>query len=189
MSNFVIEHLRKKVGAGIGVGVAVVVVILVVMQYYSLNNLQELQFSPRSVGNFDKDTLSLDVEIDACNPTQFPTGFDQIVFELSNLHNNLRDAPEMKEFANMTLHGDILMPNQATTLKGKIFINPETIPVENWWNAYKSFTSLNPDTINLRVTLEATAFGFVPVSVNKDFNYWEFVALLVAPRATEFSCT
>lgn len=180
--------MRKKVSAGIGGGIAVVAVLLIVMQYYALINLQEIQFSPRSVGNFDKNTLSLDVEIDACNPTQFPTGFDRIKFELSNLHSNLRDAPEMKEFANMTLQGDILMPMQASTLRGKIHINPETIPLENWWNAYKSFTSLNPDTINLKVTLETKVFGFVPFSVNRDFNYWEFIALLIAPRASEFSC-
>jgi hypothetical protein len=180
--------LRRKVSVSIGVGVAAVVVVLIVMQYYALNNLQELQFSPRSVGNFDKDTLSLDVEIDACNPTPFPTGFDQIQFELSNLHNNLRDAPEMKEFANMTLQGEVLMPMEASTLRGKIRINTDTIPLENWWNTYKSFTSLNPDTINLKVTVETKVLGFIPLSVNKDFNYWEFVALLISPRAAEFSC-
>ncbi len=180
--------MQKAVGAGIGGGIAVVVVVIVVLQYYALTNLQELQFSPRSLGNFDKNNLSLDVEIDVCNPTQLPTGFDKIVFRLDNLHNNLRDKPVMKEFARMTLQGDTLMPMQATTLRGKIQINTEAIPLENWWNAYKSFTSLNPDSINLNVTLEATAFGFVPVSVNKDFTYYEFVALLVAPRAMEFSC-
>ncbi len=166
----------------------VAVVILVVMQYYALSNLQEVQFSPRSVGNFDKNTLSLDVQIDACNPTQFPTGFDRIVFELSNLHSDNKNPPEMKEFATMILQGNTLIPMQATTLHGKININTETIPLENWWNAYKSFTSLNTDDVTLKVTVETKVFGFVPLSVNKAFNYEEFVALLVAPRATQFSC-
>ena len=177
--------LRKSVGAAIG---GVVVVVVIIMQYYALNGLQELQFSPRSVGNFDKTTLSLDIQIDACNPTQFPTGFDKMLFELDNLHNDNYNVPVMKQFATMILQGDTLMPMQATTLRGKIQINTETIPLENWWNAYKSFTSLNPDSIILNVTLETKAFGFVPVSVNKDFTYYEFVALLVAPRAMEFSC-
>lgn len=180
--------MRKKVSVGIGGGIATAVVVLIVMQYYALNNLQAVQFSPRSVGNFDKTTLSLDVEIDACNPTQFPTGFDKIVFELSNLHNDNYHPPEMKEFATMILRGDTLIPMQTTTLHGKIQINTETIPLENWWNAYKSFTSLNTDDINLKVTVETRVFGLVPLSVNKDFNYDEFIALLIAPQATQFSC-
>jgi len=177
--------LRKSVGAAIG---GVVVVVVIIMQYYALNGLQELQFSPRSVGNFDKTTLSLDIQIDACNPTQFPTGFDKMLFELDNLHNDNYNVPVMKQFATMILQGDTLMPMQATTLRGKIQINTETIPLENWWNAYKSFTSLNTDYITLKVTVETKLFGFLPFSVNKDFNYDEFVALLVSQQATQFSC-
>ena len=179
--------MRKAAGAGIAGGVAVAVVVVIIMQYYALSNLQELQFSPRSVGNFDKTTLSLDIQIDACNPTQFPTGFDKMLFELDNLHNDNYNVPEMKEFATMTLQGDTLMPKEAVTLPGKIHINAET--VENWWQAYNIFTGLNQNDITLKVTLETKAFGFVPVSVNRNFNYNEFVALVVSPQATQFSCT
>lgn len=43
--------------AGIGGGIAVAVIVAVIMQYYALNDLQEVQFSPRSVGDFDAETL------------------------------------------------------------------------------------------------------------------------------------
>ena len=177
--------LRKAAGASIAGGIAVAVVVII-MQYYALSNLQELQFSPRSVGNFDKTTLSLDIQIDACNPTQFPTGFDKILFELDNIHSNNYNVTTTKEFASMILRGGTLMPKEAVTLHGKIRINAET--VEDWWKIYNTFTALNTNYITLKVTVETKVFGFVPISVNEDFNYDEFVALLVSPRATQFSC-
>ena len=174
------------VGASIGGGIAILVLVFIVLQYYALNNLQELQFSPRSVGNFDVKTFSLGIQIDACNPTPFPTGFDKIVFELDNMHNNNWNVTGLKEFATMTLQGDTIMPKKAVTLNGKIHINTET--VEDWWKIYNVFTSLSYESITLKVTVETKVFGFVPVSVKKDFNYDQFVALLVSPQATQFSC-
>ena len=46
--------------AGIGGGIVVAVIVAVTLQYYALNNLQ-VQFSPRSVGDFDAKTLTLGV--------------------------------------------------------------------------------------------------------------------------------
>lgn len=169
--------MRKALAAGIGGGIAVAVIVAVTLQYYALNNLQEVQFNPNSVGNFDAKALTLDVQINACNPTQFPTGFDKIRFELD--YKN-------KEFANMVVQGGILMPKQATVLHGKIHINADT--VENWWQAYNIFTGLNENDINLKVNLEAKAFGLIPVSADRNFNYDQFVALIVSPQATQFSC-
>ncbi|MGH9910377.1 MAG: LEA type 2 family protein, partial [Nitrososphaerales archaeon] len=153
------------------------VIVAVIMQYYALNNLQEVQFSPRSVGDFDAETLSLGIEIDASNPTQFPTGFDKIRFELDY---------KSKEFANMIVQGQTLMPKQATTLHGRIHFNADS--VENWWQAYNIFTGFNHEDINLKVTLDTKAFGFIPVSADRNFSYDEFVALVVLPHATQFSC-
>lgn len=161
----------------VGVGVAIAVVIAVIIQHYSLVSLEEVQFSPNSVGNFDTEALALDVFIDACNPTQFPTGFDKVQFELDY---------KGKEFANMVVQGHTVMPKQVTTLHGKIHINADT--VENWWQAYNVFTGLEHQYINLKVTVDAKAFGFIPVSAEKNFDYDEFVALVVSPQATQFSC-
>ncbi len=178
--------MRKVVVAGIGGVIAIVIIAASILQYYALNNLQELQFNPRSVGNFDAKDLSLDIQIDACNPTQYPTGFDKMRFELDNVHNNNHNITETKEFATMILQGDTLMPKKAATLHGKIHINAES--VEEWWKIYNVFTSLDTNDITLKVTVETRLFGFVPFSVNQDFNYDQFVALLVARQATQFSC-
>ena len=178
--------MGKVVVAGIGGGIAVVIIIAVIIQYYSLINLQKVQFIPRSVGNFDAEALTLDVDIDACNPTQFPTSFDKMRFELDNFHSNNYNVSGTKEFATMILQGDTIMPNKAVTLHGSIQINAET--VENWWKIYNVFTSLDTNNINLQVTVEAKLFGFIPFSVNENFNYEQFVALLVSSKATQFSC-
>jgi hypothetical protein len=70
--------LRKMVRVGIGVAAAIAVVIAVILQHYSLVSLEKVQFSHNSVGSFDSEALALDVFIDVCNPTQFPTGFDKM---------------------------------------------------------------------------------------------------------------
>jgi hypothetical protein len=169
--------MRKVLVAGIGGGIAVAVIVAVTLQYYALNNLQQVQLSPNSVGSLDPKTLGLDVFIDACNPTSLPTGFDKMVFELD--YKN-------KWFANMVLEGQTLMPKQSVTLQGYLRINADT--VENWWQAYNVFTGLDHQYINLKVTLETKAFGFIPVSAERNFSYDEFLALIVSPQATQFSC-
>lgn len=75
-----------------------------------------------------------------------------------------------------------LMPKQATLLHGNIHINADT--VENWWQAYNIFTGLYHEDINLKVNLEAKAFGFIPVSADRHSSYDGFVALIVLPQAT-----
>ena len=169
--------MRKEVAVSIGGGIAVVVVVAIIIQHYALNNLQEVQFSPRSVGDFDEDALTLGVEIDACNPTSLPTGFDKMLFVLDY---------KSKEFASMVVQGGTLMPKQAMVLHGRIHINADT--VENWWQAYNIFTGLNHEDINLKVTMQAKAFGFIPVSAERNFSYDQFVAMVVSPQATQFSC-
>jgi hypothetical protein len=129
------------------------------------------------VGDFDKDTLTLGVEIDACNPTSLPTGFDKMRFELDY---------KSKEFASMIVQGDTIMPKQSVILHGRIHMNADT--VENWWQAYNIFTGFSHEDINLKVTVQAKAFGFIPVSAERNFSYDEFVALVVSPQATQFSC-
>ncbi len=170
--------MRRIVIAGIAAIIVVAIAVIAVLQYYALSNLQQIQFSPRSLGNFDFEAYTLDMQIDACNPTEFPTGFDQIRFQLDN---------RSKEFASLTLQGDTLMPKEAVTLNGQLRINAESVE-HFWWKVYNIYTSFNPDNLSLKVTLETRILGLIPVSVDRDFNYDEFVALLVSPQATQFSC-
>ena len=168
--------LRKLIIIGI-CGAVIAVIVFILIPYLVLNSLQAVQFSPNSVGRFDNATLTLEVFVDACNPTQMPTGFDKMLFELD--YKN-------KEFAKMVLQGNTLMPQQAVTLKGRIHINADT--VENWWQAYNVFTGLEHQYINLKATVDAKVLGFIPVDVERNFSYDEFVALVVSPQATQFSC-
>ncbi len=170
--------MRRIVIAGIAAIIVVAIAVIAVLQYYALSNLQEIQFSPRSLGAFDMENYSLGIEIDACNPTDFPTGFDKIRFELDN---------RSQEFASMTLQGDTLMPGEAVTLRGTLQIRSESVE-HFWWKIYNIYTSFNEDNLSLKVTLDTRLFGIIPISVDRDFDYDEFVALLVARQATQFSC-
>jgi len=166
--------LRNAVVAGIGGGIAAAVLIgLTIMSFYALT---QLQLSPRSVGNFDFKTLSMDVQLDACNPTSYPASFDKVVLVLYY---------QSEEFLTVELKGNTIMPNQDITLDGKLDISEEL----DYWKVYNIFSSFNESDLSLKATLTTNIIGFIPFSQSKEFNYADFRELLLSPNATQYSCT
>ena len=165
--------MRKAVAAGIGGGIAAAVLIsITIMSFYAIT---QLQLSPRSVGNFDFKTLSMDVQLDACNPTSYPATFDKVTLVL---------YWQSEEFLTVTLKGSTIMPNQAITLNGKLDISEDL----DYWKVYNIFASFNESDLSLKVTLTTNIMGFIPFSQSKEFNYADFRELLLSPNATQYSC-
>ena len=165
--------MRKAVIVGIGGGIAVAIFVgLTAMSFYALT---QLQLAPRSVGNFDFKTLSLDVELNACNPTVFPTSFDKAILVI---------YWQSEEFLTVTLKGDAIMPNQDITLNGKLALNQNL----DYWKAYWIFASFNESDLSLKIILDTNIVGFIPYSQSKMFNYTEFRELLLSPSVTQYSC-
>jgi len=164
--------LRKAVAASIGGGIAAILIGLTIMSFYAIT---QLQLTPRSVGNFDFKTLSMDVQLDACNPTSYPASFDKVVLVL---------YWQSEEFLTVTLKGNTIMPSQAITLNGKLDIADEL----DYWKVYNIFASFNESDLSLKVTLTTNILGFIPFSQSKEFNYTDFRELLLSPNATQYSC-
>jgi hypothetical protein len=165
--------LRKAIAAGIGGGiVAAILVGLTIMSFYALT---QLQLTPKSVGNLDFKTLSMDVQLDACNPTSYPASFDKVV---------LLVYYQSEEFMTVTLKGSTIMPNQAITLNGKLDISEDL----DYWKVYNIFSSFNESDLSLKATLITNIVGFVPFSQSKEFNYTDFREMLLSPNLTQYSC-
>jgi len=164
--------LRKAVAASIGGGIAAILIGLTIMSFYAIT---QLQLTPRSVGNFDFKTLSMDVQLDACNPTSYPASFDKVILVL---------YWQSEEFLTVTLKGNTIMPSQAITLNGKLDIADEL----DYWKVYNIFASFNESDLSLKVTLTTNILGFIPFSQSKEFNYTDFRELLLSPNATQYSC-
>jgi len=162
--------LRKAVAASIGGGItAAVLVGLTILSFYAIT---QLQLTPRSVGNFDFKTLSMDVQLDACNPTSYPASFDKVILVL---------YWQSEEFLTVTLKGNTIMPSQAITLNGKLDIADEL----DYWKVYNIFASFNESDLSLKVTLTTNILGFIPFSQSEEFNYTDFRELLLSPNATQ----
>jgi polyisoprenoid-binding protein YceI len=82
---------------------------------YALNSKP---FRVREVTDFDFDTLSSSMQVDACNLTTFPATFDR--FEATM--NYQRD-----DFASMPIDGGTVMPYQSTSLDGRPALNANTV--------------------------------------------------------------
>ncbi|MFY3739942.1 MAG: hypothetical protein HMLIMOIP_000367 [Candidatus Nitrosomirales archaeon] len=174
--------MRKVVGASIGGGIAVAIIIAVIlMNFYALSNMQIRQ---RSIGNFDFVTFSMDMQLDACNPTPFPAYFDQYLFTIYY---------KGKEFATMTLQGTTIMPNQMITLKGNVAINTQMVAgmfIQAFANAFsgQEQETFNENDMTVKVTLDSKIIGLIPLSQSREFSFSEFKQLMTSQDTRGFSC-
>jgi len=122
---------------------------------YALNSMP---FRVREVTDFDFNTLSSSMQVDACNLTAFPATFDR--FEATM--NYQRD-----DFASMPIDGGTVMPYQSTSLDGRPALNANT--VSGLIIAFAAAmagqdTAYNEDNISLTMTVDARVMGIVPYS-------------------------
>jgi hypothetical protein len=122
---------------------------------YALNSMP---FRVREVTDFDFNTLSSSMQVDACNLTAFPATFDR--FEATM--NYQRD-----DFASMPIDGGTVMPYQSTSLDERPALNANT--VSGLIIAFAAAmagqdTAYNEDNISLTMTVDARVMGIVPYS-------------------------
>lgn len=124
---------------------------------YALNSMP---FRVREVTDFDFDfnTLSSSMHVDACNLTAFPETFDR--FEATM--NYQRD-----DFASMPIDGGTVMPYQSTSLDGRPAVGANTL--SGLIIAFAAAmagqdTAYNEDNISLTMTVDARVMGIVPYS-------------------------
>ena len=122
---------------------------------YALNSMP---FRVREVTDFDFNTLSSSMQVDACNLTAFPATFDR--FEATMNYQG-------DDFASMPIDGGTVMPYQSTGLHGRPAVNANTLSgliIAFVAAMAGQDTAYNEDNISLRMTVDARVMGIVPYS-------------------------
>jgi hypothetical protein len=126
---------------------------------YALNSMP---FRVREVTDFDFNTLSSSMQVDACNLTAFPATFDRFEARFEATMNYQRD-----DFASMPIDGGTVMPYQSTSLDGRPAVNVNTLSgliIAFVAAMAGQDTAYNEDNISLTMTVDARVMGIVPYS-------------------------
>ncbi len=132
---------------------------MIATNYYA--NSYALNSTPsrvREVTDFDFDTLSSSMHVDACNLTAFPATLDR--FEATM--NYQRD-----DFANMPIDGGTVMPYQSTSLDVRPAVDANTLSgliIAFAATMAGQDTAYNEDNISLTMTVDARVMGIVSYS-------------------------
>jgi hypothetical protein len=147
--------------------------------------LNSMQLRMNEFTDFDVNTMSSRMTIDACNPTAFPAGFDK-----------LSAAVKYKEveFAVITIDGDLVMPYQSATFEGQMKLNTEGSSNLIFLLAQAGNESFNENDLTITATMDAKILGIVPYSQSMDLTFAELQLLgnsqplPGSQAAEEYSC-
>jgi hypothetical protein len=165
-------------------GIAVITVIGISVVSFLANNyaLNNLQLRVRNVSDFDFASLSSKVQLDVCNPSAIPAGFDKFNAVVRYRGN---------DFASMSVNGGTVMPYQAARYDGKLMMDAQTVSgmIVAFANAVAGQdTAYNEDDISMTTRIEARILGIIPYTQAHDFTLSEFRESMGMQRITGYSC-
>jgi len=169
------------------VGAGAAVAVLLATMYASSYAVSNMQFRIIEVSDFDFKSLSSNVQLEACNPTAFPAGFEEfsaIVY--------YGDA----EFARLAVDGGPLMPNEASSFDGKFQLSAERLsgPLIALASAVGGNDNNNANVtitysdISLKMTVDSKLLGIVPFSQQQEFTFSEFQRFMDAQKSDTYRC-
>lgn len=164
--------------------IAVIAVIGIAVAGFFANSyaLDSLQFRIRDISDFDYASLSSKVQMDVCNPSAFPAGFDKF-----NAVIHYRGG----DFASMSVNGGAVMPYQPARFDGKLMLDAQTVSglIVAFANAVAGQdTAYNEDDISMTMTVDAKILGVVPYSQTRDFTFSEFQQAMSLQQTAGYSC-
>ncbi len=169
----------KKLGVIAAIAVIGIVVAGFFANSYALGNLQ---FRVRDISDFDYASLSSKVQMDVCNPSAFPAGFDKF-----NAVIHYRGG----DFANMSVNGGTVMPYQPARFDGRLELNAQTVSglIVAFANAVAGQdTAYNEGDISMTMTVDAKILGVIPYSQTRDFTFSEFQQAMSLQQTAGYSC-
>jgi hypothetical protein len=172
-------------GSGKKIAVAFVVVaaaiVVVIAGFFSNSHaFSSLQFRIGGASDFDYNSLSSTVSVDACNPTAFPASFDRLE---AVMHYRGGD------FAVLSVDGGSLTPYGSSAFAGTI--EPVGKSVSGVLVAFPDAiaggdTAYNEEDISLTLTVDGRIMNIVPYSHSRVFSFPEFGAMSM--QGEEYSC-
>lgn len=157
--------------ASVGIVVAIILVAYIGLDVYAVNNLQ---FRPHQGQQRIISETQLGIKSDACNPAYFPVTFTK--YEISAFYNS-------EEIEKATITGSTLSPKSAATLDGIFEINKDAVTKIGNENA-----TFDPTKATITTSVDAPIFGFIPYSVNKNYQAQEFQKMIKNPPPGTFDC-
>jgi hypothetical protein len=173
---------RKYVWAGIAA--AAIVILLVVSIGVNQYAVDSLQFRGNSAQELDFATMSADMKIDVCNPTDFTASFDRFTMLIT-----YKD----KEFATMAIEGGAVPPRQIAVMDGSMSIDAELIAglfMDALASAFsgEEEPAFDENDMAVTTTVDSSALGFIPISSSKTFTMSEFQEMMEQRNSAGFSC-
>ncbi len=171
------------------VGAGAAFAVLLAAMYGSSYAVSNMQFRITEVSDFDFKSLASNVQVEACNPTAFPGGFEEF-----NAVVYYRDA----EFARLVVDGGLLMPNEASSFNGKLQLSAQTVSGlvvalasavgGNDNNNANGTIKYSEQDISLTMTVDSKLLGIVPFSQQQEFTFSEFQRFMDAQKSDTYRC-
>ena len=163
---------------------AVVAISLIMASFYGNSYaLDNMQYRAKNVSEFDFTSLTSQVELEACNPTAFPSSFDKFSAVV-----NYRGG----EFARINVDGGQVMPYSASSFEGELKLSAMTVSglVIALADAIRGVDSpYNENDITLKITTEATILGIAPYTHTQEFTFSEFRQFMSTQQADSYQCS
>jgi hypothetical protein len=168
----------RAIGTGIGIAA-----ILMVAGFFGNNYaLENMQFKVKRVSGFDYGSLTSQVELEACNPTAFPAGFDRfdaIVYYRGG------------EFARIAVKGGSVMPYQSAPYDGNLKLSAQTVSgivIALADTVGGKDSPYDENEITIKMTMESKVLGLMPYSQTKEFTFAQFQEFMGTKSADKYLC-
>lgn len=165
------NNAKKTIGIGIGISVAIIMIYFG-LNLYAINNLQ-FRGHESGQGNFDFADMSMDFQLEVCNPTFFPATFSKFKGDVIYKSTN---------FGTLTINGGTVLPQSHSIFDGRMKLNTEALVglfLKALGSAFSGKDSaFDPNDFNIVLTLDAPIFGIIPFSVTEEYSSNEFQSLM-----------
>ena len=171
-----------KIVIGIGIGIAVILMYSG-LNLYAVSNLQfRGNSSDFNLSKFDLADTSMDVKLEACNPTFFPASFNNLKVDFTY---------KSTSFGTFTVYGKTISPQSSSIVDGRLKMNALAVGglFLEFLKANISGTKPNvdPNELHYVTNLDAPILGFIPFSISKSYSPTEFWNM-ISGQTGNYSC-
>jgi len=147
---------RKKIVIA-GIVIASVIFVYMEVNAYAVSTLE---FRPHQGNQYAISPTVLHVQAEACNPSYFPASF----------HNYEIDAVYKSQILeSASIGGNTISPKSSILLDGTFTINKDALS-----QFAQQGSQFDPNQAIVKTKLDATIFGIIPFTINKDYSGTQF---------------
>lgn len=167
----------KKAGIGLGI------IIVLFVAYLGLNvyAISSLQFRNHQAGKFDFADMSMDTQLEACNPTFFPASFNKF---------NVDMIYKATDFGTFSVYGTTIPPHSSSIVDARLRVNAQAVlgfTFSALGSAITGKNTFDQNQVHLNANLDAPILDIIPFSINKSYSLDEFRGI-ISGQGGKFDC-